>query len=982
MGFYDCMSAVTTALGRRPSMDEFDALYERLLAEKDGLFKRGYPDDWLAASQSIARQFENDKRRMQHDVIRNKKVHGEATAFITAARAQVDAGLALKALLVGINKPIEGGRASIAVHQNGIKMTAIGSLLADLRRQADNGNHLVNLFSTPGYELEIAKALRGEPAAPDAVKIGEAINRAREDLRRQENEAGGFRGKMDGYITKQSHDSLSVRRAGFEKWRDYIMPMLDPKTFDRQEDVKTAIAKERGQVLQHQLETRRELMAIEQALTINAKLEKRATERAGRADTLIEGLRQDFSHLVGRYLSVIDQPTPERAMLRTEVERVRFKIGELARKSKDAMAAVPGLIDSWNATLELSDRTSRAIELFDELQAKMLGYDKRLKGAIDPENYLQGIYNNIAADTWMRGEQQDFHGLLKYMGPANLARQRAVQRELHFRTAEDAVKYMKDFGVGGVSDSIIREIQSAANTIALYRMLGTNPEAMFKRLLNDLLLEAKARGDNALAAAVSRNSLTWYLDEVTGKAQSTANPTLAANATAVRSLIGMARLGGAMISSFSDIATAAAEMQYNGRGALSSYADTLAGFMRGRRSGERRIILDLLGVGFDNLVGHIMSRVGGESAPPGMIAKMSGLFFRLNGLNFWTDAHKATAGEMVSRMFALVQGQAYHELDRPLRTRLGQYGIKAADWDIIRQAAVHADDRGTTFLTPEGIKQIPLGLLMTYGPFATEADRLAAERAARVWRDRIAAGYASLVVDRVDHAIVTPGAEERALATMGTQRGDVLGEALRFVMQFKSFPIAMTTRFVGRVIHGSEDGGKLSATARLAWMALQLSAFGYLSASVKDMLAGKNPRDPLAPETWVAALTQGGGLGIMGDFAFGEFNRFGRSALSTAAGPTFGLADDLLHLYAMARDPDVIERGTWGRNVAASSLRMIVSNTPYASLWWLRPALNYLAIYPVQEAISPGHLHRMEKRIERENKQTFWLRPSTEAPRL
>jgi hypothetical protein len=512
--------------------------------------------------------------------------------------------------------------------------------------------------------------------------------------------------------------------------------------------------------------------------------------------------------------------------------------------------------------------------------------------------------------------------------------------------------------------------------------MGTNPEAMFRRWRTDLLLEARDRGDNAMARAVSRRSLDWYLAEVMGRTKSVVDPKLAARAAAIRSIQSMARLGGAMISSFGDIPTAAAELRYMGRGALSAYADMFNGMMKGRRSGERRVIADLLGVGFEGLTGHVLSRLGGETAPPGIISKMAALSFRLNGLNWWTDAHKTTAAEMIARMYALVQGKAFDGLPKPLRERLAQYGITAADWEIMRRAAVHADESGKTFLTPEGVRQIPLGWLMAEADqFENEADMAAAERAARNWRDRIAGAYASMVVDRVDHAVVTPGARERAWITMGTQRGDWLGEALRFVMQFKSYNIAMMFRSVGRTLHGG-DATPLSAAARVAWLAFQLGVFGYLSNSAKDLLAGKNPRDPLHPDTWVAALAQGGGLGIMGDFAFGEFNRFGRSALSTAAGPTFGMADELMHLYAMARDPDLIERGTWGRNVSAAGLRFAVSNTPYSSLWWLRPALNYLAIYPIQESIAPGYLRRMEQRIQRENKQTFWLRPSEEAPRL
>ena len=47
-----------------------------------------------------------------------------------------------------------------------------------------------------------------------------------------------------------------------------------------------------------------------------------------------------------------------------------------------------------------------------------------------------------------------------------------------------------------------------------------------------------------------------------------------------------------------------------------------------------------------------------------------------------------------------------------------------------------------------------------------------------------------------------------------------------------------------------------------------------------------------------ASMIQGGGMGIFGDFMFGEFNRYGQSFTKTLAGPGFGTADDITSLFA------------------------------------------------------------------------------------
>ena len=1020
MGFYDCMSAVITAMGRRVTMEEFDALYTRLEETAHSLFAKGFPSDWLSAAKTVAQQIEIEKAIAQRQVIRNKLVYSDLKSFISAARQTVDAGRAIEARLVGINTFVEGGRASVAAEHHGLWTTSAGALLADLRRSAGGGDRLVRLFSDRGFELEIAKALRGEPAHEDARLIATAIDKVREDLRRQENDAGGWRGKLDGYVTRQSHDSLRVRRAGYERWKADTLPRLDPdQTFGRQEELLAQLRLERGQVLQHRFAARADLASVVDELKTADRLDDKATATGQRLDAAgrklagqIGEAERAMGEALSRYMELAAKAREgaksaapllgeagtqevsgrQVAEARVAMNRARERLQALRDQASAGRgrsiandAQRQALADRVEAAAGRIERAEKGLALMDELDSRIASYEERINGPVDPDTFLRRIYNAIAADTWMTGKSEEFSGLLAQIGPGSIAKQRAAHRELHFKSAEDEVAYMRQYGAGGLADGVLRDIESAATAIALMRNLGPNPDAMIQRLRTELLQEAKAKGDNALARAVQRKSIDWQLAEVTGKARGVGNPTLAAWSSSIRTVQSMAKLGGAMVSSFGDIPTAAAELRWQGRGALDSYADMFSGLMKGRRSGDQRLIADLLGVGFESLTGGIMSRMGGESAPPGGLARASALFFRLNGLSWWTDTHKTTAGLVIARYFAKVADVTLDGLPKPTQRLLRQYGIDDRDWNVLRQAGVQAAEDGTTFLTPEGIKQIPLGEFATLGAKIDqggEGGLLGSERAMREARDRLASAYAAMVTDRVDFALPTAGAREHAYLHMGTQRGDVLGETLRFVMQFKSFAVGMLTKPIGREVYGG-DGGKLSATARVMWLAFQLSVFGYFSMTAKELIAGKNPRDPKSPETWVASMLQGGGLGIYGDFFFGEFNRFGRSALSTAAGPTLGTADGLLTLWAKARDTGKMAAGgdKYGADLAASSLRLAASNMPFASRFWARPAINYLALYPIQEALNPGYLQRMQRRIERENNQTFWLSP-TEAPRL
>jgi hypothetical protein len=138
----------------------------------------------------------------------------------------------------------------------------------------------------------------------------------------------------------------------------------------------------------------------------------------------------------------------------------------------------------------------------------------------------------------------------------------------------------------------------------------------------------------------------------------------------------------------------------------------------------------------------------------------------------------------------------------------------------------------------------------------------------------------------------------------------------------------------------------------------------------KQVLKGRTPRDPFGEDwksVWTAAMTQGGGLGIYGDYLFGEFNRFGNSPEETFLGPTAGTASDILKLWSKIRSGD---------DPTADGIRLGVNNAPFANLFWTRIGLDYAVLYHLQEMANPGYLKRMEQRVKRENDQEFILPPS------
>jgi hypothetical protein len=241
-------------------------------------------------------------------------------------------------------------------------------------------------------------------------------------------------------------------------------------------------------------------------------------------------------------------------------------------------------------------------------------------------------------------------------------------------------------------------------------------------------------------------------------------------------------------------------------------------------------------------------------------------------------------------------------------------------------------------------------------------------------REDLAVKLQTLLTDRMNYAVISPDARSRAVTTAGTQRGTAAGEITRAVMQFKSFGVAFTQRALGREAFGYGARRLSDIRSReirgIAQLIVSTTAFGYLAMTAKDLVKGRSPRPVDDWKTLAAAMQQGGGFGIYGDFLFGEASRFGSSPLATLSGPTVGKVEDIWNLIQSAKQ---------GEDPSAKAFRFLINNTPFINLFYTRMALDYAIFYQIQEYMNPGYLRRMEKRIEEETGQEYLLRPSEAA---
>lgn len=681
------------------------------------------------------------------------------------------------------------------------------------------------------------------------------------------------------------------------------------------------------------------------------------------------GNDQDVSDLNPQVVEIAQIIQRYQEAARLDANRAGASIGRIpgyiARQSHDSEKIGAAGFDQWLSDIlpRLDPRT------FD--------------GVTDVNGYMRGIYDGLVSGDHLRAQGDARPN--GFRGPANLARKMSQERVLHFRDGIGWHEYNRLYGTGNLREAVLRGLDLSGQNTALMRRLGTNPEANLNMALDVIKEDVRSSGDpqalanfNTAREGMIRNRFR----EVSGQTRIPGNAAAARIAANVRAWQSISKLGGALLSSFTDLPVAASEMRYQGRSFLGSLSEMATGLLKGRGSREQREILSSFGVYADSMRGEIMRRFSADDSMGGRMSRGMSHFFRLNGLSWWTDANKASAGLMMSHNLAQSRRQAWGSLNPDLRRALSLYDLDAGKWDLLREMDTRMAD-GRDYMTPDGVADITDERIAQY---LGDQDRPVSPGAIRETRQDLERSLRAYINDRVTYAVLEPDARTRSIMNQGTQPGTVPGDLLRFVTQFKSFPAAYMQKTLGRELYGRgytpaglgenfRGGRDLIRALRngngerlaLAQLVLWTTAFGYLSMASKDVAKGREPRNPDDYKTWVAAMAQGGGLGIFGDYLFGEANRFGNSALESAAGPTLSTTADLMNLWARAKE---------GEDTAASLLRIAQNNTPFLNLFYSRIVLDHLLFYSIQEALNPGSLRRTEQRIQKENDQQFLIRPS------
>jgi hypothetical protein len=701
---------------------------------------------------------------------------------------------------------------------------------------------------------------------------------------------------------------------------------------------------------------------------------------------LVSGLRQGGESLLALYNSgEMDREIAKGLWALNRAQPIPVNIPKEARQIAEIISRVQEVarLDSnqagaWIKRLEgyitrqshdAAKMTKAGFEAWKKAILPKLDPIRTFKTGEDVDRFLLNVYNGLVSGAHMKssdtpmfagadGEPTKLPKISGFKGPYNLAKKVSEERVLHFLDSDTWFDYNKQFGVGSLRESVTAQLERMAQDTGLMRVWGPNPEANFNLVAAETVMkQSKADPEKArkLSAQLQTGGkLRNQWDQITGLANTPVHAVAARRSASIRALQNMAHLGLMLASQFSDIAAYGSETHYQGRGFLSGMAESMAGIGKGLRAKQRAELWSMLQVYFESMNGRMIDRFSiATDGAAGGVAKAQQLFFKMNLGRWWSEGQRASSIMGLSHHLALNAADTFDALHGDLQRVLSNAGIGASEWEGMRSAIYRADD-GRDYLAPELMKD-------------------------RRHQDLLR----TMLIDRASFAQLTPDARVRAAMVRGTRPGTVWGEFARFVGQFKSFSFATVQKTLGREIYGR--GAPIDATLMQALMhgngeiwgvartIAVMSLFGYGSMVAKDLMKDKSPRNPLSYKTWIAALTQGGGLGLYGDFLFGESNRYGGGLLETVAGPTLGMIADVDHLRATLMYPQTRHPV---REAAAEGFRLALNNTPYVNLFYTRVLLDYMFLWNIQEMLSPGSMRRLEKRVQKQNAQEFLIRPS------
>jgi hypothetical protein len=577
---------------------------------------------------------------------------------------------------------------------------------------------------------------------------------------------------------------------------------------------------------------------------------------------------------------------------------------------------------------------------------------------------------------------------------------------LKFKDSESFINYNKSYGHENIAHAIFENMTMMDNHISFGEAFGFGYREKVKldevtlRPYQDAVHEAKLSGDkdlileaeNALesikfkevnptdelqkamyllkeSGQVSGSQyrrLRGALSQVTGDSYQVGSPMLSKMVTGFQFWEYITKLGKATLSSVNDLWTGAVILHYQGvkpgRAYLGLVNHILKKATQQISTKERDVLLRQLSVGVDGIF-ETYSRNYINNPAMGTLNKLTDTMFDLNLLNWWTNSSREGVAKMMSMHFADNLAHSFDKVPPRFKTLLEGYGLDSKDWDILSKVGAFDE----TKFNPKGSKK---NKFFTSDHFMDTVTEPLGDGDWKIKDEWIKQGLEVNDVRKIEQsinryyimesrvAVPEAGAADRAWMFGENARGSLPESTQRLFFQFRTHQVKMIRALAPRMYE--------MGTPSLAHV-LPAIGLGYVSASLKNMVAGKEPMAYDDPQTLVRSLEQSGFLGFLADFLGGQFGNYKHDMDEAIAGSAYKTLNSWGEL-----GNELVK----GNKDAVDVYNHLRHQVPFANLFWTEAAVNYLIHYNIMEAFRPGYKKRLEARAKGTNSE-YMIKPSS-----
>lgn len=558
-------------------------------------------------------------------------------------------------------------------------------------------------------------------------------------------------------------------------------------------------------------------------------------------------------------------------------------------------------------------------------------------------------------------------GRQSFGGNSKVTSRHSESRVLHFKDAESWMEYQAEFGGMPFVDLIEAHVNGLSKDIAMVENLGGSPKNSMRILMDAAEQKDWQKGIDANDTGKSRKRAQTMFDEFSG--QNTPQSEVLANmGLAYRSMNVASMLGGTTISSVTDQAMIAKTASIHGIAYRKTFGELIS--QLNPKNKEDRQLAHSLGLATEEMLGSIarwsddgLTSVHGKSQKLARVSSgIASQVMRISGLNALTAASKVGFSKMLMHKYGtLTRDKAWADLDAMDRELMEKTGLNERAWEVMRLADPVVDRKGNQLMSARSIYEIPDNQLTQFG----DPQKV---------RDEVATQFQAHLLDEQGMAVVEAGLRERTWMSAGQRKGTGMGELVKSMLQFKSFPAAFLMRHGSRAM--AQDGVKGKAAYGVSLFAMT-TLLGALAVQLKELANGNDPStmwdsdDPQkAMNFWTRSAVQGGGLSILGDILVAGTDTSGRSTSDFMVGPLGSDVKAVLGLTVGNMTQYYDDKDT---NASNEAFRLLKNKIPAQNLWYTKAATNRLIFDEMQDMIAPGYREKLLRKAEREHDRTrFW----------